>query len=45
MYKKKKKLNYKVGMAVIKSGTKIRVVVVVTNTKRHPYIYFLIVTA
>ena len=37
-------INYKVGMAVIKS-TKTRVVVMVTNTKRHPYIYFLIVTA
>ena len=32
-------VNYKVGMAVIKS-TKTRVVVMVTNIKRHPYMYF-----
>ena len=31
-------LNYKVGMAVIK-GSETRVVVMVTNTRRHPYIY------
>ena len=33
-------MNYKVGMAVIKS-TKTRVVVMVTNARRHPYIDFM----
>ena len=38
------KIDYKVGIAVIKS-TKIRVVVMVTNASRHPYIDFVIITA
>ena len=37
-------LNCKVGIAVIKS-TKTGVVVMVTNARRNPYIYVLIVTA
>ena len=43
-YKNNWKLNYKVGIAVMK-GTKTRVVLMVTktNARRHPYIYFLII--
>ena len=36
----KTKLSFKVGMAVIKSNT-TRVVVIVTNTRRYPYIEFM----
>ena len=36
-------MTYKVGIVVIKS-MKTRVLEMVTNTRRHPYIYFLIMS-